>query len=282
MEPFIASEALSAGQVTRYELVADHRRVLPDVHVAGVTALSLEERITAAWLWSRRRGVVTGLAASALHGAKWVNPNTPIELNHPHNKAPDGVIARRDTLLDHEIVQFRGMSVTSIGRTAFDLARRGSRLKALQALDSLACATHFTSDDVLTVYEAHRRVRGRRRVPGLLDLVDPGAQSPRETWLRLLLIDAGFPTPQTQIPVPGPDGYPRYYLDMGWEQYMVAAEYDGEQHRTDPTQYRTDVTRSEYIDGLGWRRIRVLAGHRRADIVRRVELAGVPRRQGAR
>ncbi len=31
--------------------------------------------------------------------------------------------------------------------------------------------------------------------------MDAGAQSPKETWLRLLLIDAGFPRPQTQIPV---------------------------------------------------------------------------------
>ena len=65
------------------------------------------------------------------------------------------------------------------------------------------------------------------------DLVDEGAQSPKETWLRLLLIEAGFPRPQTQIPVLAPDGYPRYYLDMGWPEFMVAVEYDGEQHRTD-------------------------------------------------
>ena len=76
--------------------------------------------------------------------------------------------------------------------------------------------------------------------------------------------------------MPGPDGYPRYYLDMGWEEFLVAVEYDGEQHRTEAHQYRGDVTPSEYIDGLGWRRIRVLAGHRREDVVRRVERAGVP------
>ena len=58
---------------------------------------------------------------------------------------------------------------------------------------------------------------------------------------------------------------------------MVAVEYDGEQHRTDSLQYRNDVLRSEYIDGLGWRRIRVLAGHRRDDSSRGLQPAGVPR-----
>ena len=58
---------------------------------------------------------------------------------------------------------------------------------------------------------------------------------------------------------------------------MVAVEYDGEQHRTDVEQYRGDVIRAEYLDGVGWRRIRVLAGHRREDIIRRVAALGVPR-----
>lgn len=273
---FIASEALAAGEVSRYDLAAAHRRLLPDVHAPKQSPLSLDDRIAAAWLWSRRRGVITGLAASALHGAQWIRPDAPIELNHDHNKSPRGVIARRDTLLADEIVHLGGMAVTSVERTAFDLARRGPRGTALEHLDALARATHFRVDDVLAVVESHRRVRGRRRVPGLLDLVDPGAQSPRETWLRLLLVDAEFPRPETQIPVLSPNGYPRYFLDMGWREFMVAAEYDGEQHRTDPAQYRSDVTRAEYIDSLGWRRIRVLAGHRRDDIVRRVARVGVP------
>lgn len=277
MEPFVASEALTAGTLSRYELAAFHRRLLPNVHVSGREPLSLEERIGAAWLWSRRNGVVTGLAASALHGARWIDPAVPIELNHPHNKSPAGVITRRDTILVNEIVRLRGMSVTSVARTAFDLARRGPRAKAVERLDALARATGFATQDVLAVFDAHPRVRGRRRVPEVLDLVDAGAQSPKETWLRLLLIEAGFPRPQTQIPVNAPDGYPRYFLDLGWREFMVAVEYDGEQHRTDPRQYRDDVLRSEYIDSIGWRRVRVLAGHRREDIVARVARAGVPR-----
>lgn len=278
MRVFIASEALAAGHVSRYQLVADHRRLWPDVYAPRRTPLTLDDRIAGAWLWSRRRGVVSGLAASALHGSRWVDPNIPVELNHAQNRSPVGIATRRDTLLAGETIQLLGLPVTTIERTAFDLARRGSPGVAVERLDALARATNFELGDVLAVAAAHPRVRGRQRVPGLLDLVDAGAQSPKETWLRLLLIRAGFPRPRTQIPVLGPDGYPRYFLDMGWEEFMVAAEYDGEQHRTDPEQYRGDVVRSEYIDGLGWRRIRVLAGHRGDDIVRRVAEAGVPLR----
>jgi very-short-patch-repair endonuclease len=72
-------------------------------------------------------------------------------------------------------------------------------------------------------------------------------------------------------------GYPRYYLDMGWPDIKVAVEYDGEQHRVDPHQFKKDVARLEYIQSLGWIDIRVLAGDRRADIVRRVQRAWVSR-----
>lgn len=277
VQVFRAGEALAVGEVSRWGLAAHHRRLLPGVWTPRGCTPSLEDRIGAAWLWSERQGIVYGLAASAMHGARWVADDIPIELNVARHKSPAGVVVRRDTLLGDEVTSLGGFPVTSVARTAFDLARRGPRGVALERLDALARATQFAAADVLAVYDAHPKVRGRRRIPGLLRFVDAGAQSPKETWLRLVLIEAGFPRPQTQIPVLTPDGYPRYYLDMGWPEFMVAVEYDGEQHRTDPAQYRSDVLRSEYIDGLGWRRIRVLAGHRREDVVARVVAAGVPR-----
>jgi len=54
---------------------------------------------------------------------------------------------------------------------------------------------------VLALTRRHKGARGVRRPTAALSLMDPGAQSPKETWLRLLLIDAGFPPPATQIPV---------------------------------------------------------------------------------
>ena len=98
------------------------------------------------------------------------------------------------------------------------------------------------------------------------------AESPKETWLRLLLIRAGYPRPHTQIPLLGPDGYPLYRLDMGWEDKLIAVEYDGDDHR-EKCRWRKDVIRSEYIAHLRWKHIRVVAGEREADILRRVQRA---------
>ena len=64
-----------------------------------------------------------------------------------------------------------------------------------------------------------------------------------------------------------------FYLDMGWSEFMVAVEYDGDQHRTDRWQYVKDVRRLEILQRLGWVVIRVIAEDHPADIVRRVRQA---------
>lgn len=268
---FIGSEALAAGGVNRYQLANTHQRVFPDVY-APRGDLTLLDRTTAAWLWSGRQATVTGRAAAALHGAKWVDADIPIELNFANNRSPRGVVTRRETLLGQEVTSRGGLPVTTIARTAFDLARRGTRRSGIADLDALADATRFPIGDVLTLADAHPHLRGVRRLPSMLEAVDAGAQSPRETYLRLDLIDAGLPRPQTQIPVARPNGR-WYYLDMGWPEIRVAVEYDGEHHRTSRTAYTIDVERQDYLIAIGWIVVRVLADHWRTDVISRVQRA---------
>jgi very-short-patch-repair endonuclease len=275
--PFVGSEALASGSLTRHELRTHHRRILPDVYIEKRATLTVEERTTAAWLWSKREGIVMGLAASAMLGSKWVDADSAIELNWTNHRPPAGVLTRDETILHDELVHHGAMSATNAERTAFDLARRAPLSQAVARLDALARATHFKVDDVRVLGERHPRVRGRRQVDLALDLVDAGAESPQETRLRLMLIDDGFPRPQTQIPVLGPNGYPRYYLDMGWEDLKVAVEYDGRHHTERPV-YTNDIVRLEYVNSLGWIVIRVVAEHRRVQIVQRVRRAYESRR----
>ncbi|SPM27692.1 hypothetical protein BN971_03698 [Mycobacterium terramassiliense] len=64
---------------------------------------------------------------------------------------------------------------------------------------------------------------------------------------------------------------------MGWEKYKVAAEYDGDQHRTDRRQYARDQWRIRRLEALGWIVIRVIAEDTPADVVRRVRDALIGR-----
>lgn len=179
-------------------------------------------------------------------------------------------MSRRDTVLDNEIQLIAGVQVTTPERTAYDIGRRGAIRSAVVRLDALAQATGVKVDDALRVANDHPRSPGLRRLESALELVDAGAQSPRESYLRLLLIDAGLPRPQTQIPVVGVDGMPVAYLDLGWEDCMVAVEYDGDHHQTDRRQYLKDIRRLETLEQLGWTIVRVVAEDRPAAIVCRV------------
>lgn len=266
-EPFIGSRALADGVITRHQLRTQYRAVFPNVYLpTGVQPL-LMQRTVAAWLWSRRQGTIAGAAAAALHGARWIPDDVLIELVHSNARAPRGVLTRRERLLDGEVQTIGGRLVTTPERTAFDIGRRGAVRSAVARLDSLARATGFKIDEVLAIVECHRGSPGLRWLETALELVDAGAQSPRESYLRLLLIDAGFPRPQTQIPVLGADGIPIAHLDLGWPELMVAVEYDGDQHRSDRRQFVKDIERLEKLERMGWIIVRVVAENHPAAIV---------------
>jgi hypothetical protein len=269
---FIGSEAVASGQLTEHELRRWYQSVYRDVYTARSVDPSLHDRTWAAWLWSKRRAVVSGLAAAALHGSQWVDADEPIELIARSARQHEGLIVRNDTLASDEFTKVAGLPVTTPVRTAFDLGRRLPADEAITRLDALKWATFFSVDDVTRLAQRHPGARGLRQLREVLPLVDGGAASPKETWLRMLLINNGFPPPTTQIPVM--DGWrPLAVLDMGWEDLMIAAEYDGDHHRTIRAQYVKDRRRIRRLEQLGWIVIQVIAEDRPDDIVRRVREA---------
>src|SRR5271166_2781072 len=272
-EPFIGSEAVAAGVASHSQLRHRYTRVFRDVYVGAGTELTPSLRARAALLWSRRRGVIAGFSAAALHGSKWVDAGRPVEIIHDNRHPTPGLQIWGDRLTDDEIEMIGGVPVTSPARTALDLACWYPLTTAVSALDALARATEFKPADVELLSVRYRGRRGLERARLSLSLVDAGAQSPKETWLRLVLAQGGLPRPQTQIPVYDDFGDVIAYLDMGWDDIKVADEYDGEQHRTDRGQYTWDVRRLELVERRGWILVRVVAGDRRAEILRRVHAA---------
>jgi very-short-patch-repair endonuclease len=272
-EPFVGSEAIAGGLLTRSQLVTRHTRVFRDVYVIPDVQVTAAVRAKAGWLWAKRRGVVAGLSAAASHGSRWVDDTTAAELIHENRHRLPGLRIRGDRLEDDEITIVNGVPVTSPARTALDLGCWYPTMNAVGAIDALARATEIKAADVELLAQRYPGRRGITRARRAVTLFDPGAQSPKETWLRLTLVRAGLPRPRTQIPVLDEFGNAFAYLDMGWEDVRVAAEYDGEQHRSDHSQYNWDIKRMERLQHEGWIVIRVVAGDRPADIIRRVKTA---------
>lgn len=275
-EVFLGGEAVAAGRVTRHDLRRWYTTVYRGVYVPRGTELSLRDRAGAAWLATGRRGVIAGVAASALHHAQWVDPTHPIELVGVKCRPQPGLVPRLESVGDDEVTRALGLPVTTRVRTAFDLGRHQNRPQALARLDALMWTQRFSLDDVLALGDRHPRARGIRQLRELLPLVDGGAASPRESHIRLWLLDAGMPRPETQIPVyRGRRAVA--FLDMGWEDVKVAVEYDGDHHRKDRAQYVKDMARLRMLEALGWIVIRVIAEDRPAEWLARVEAALISR-----
>ncbi len=200
-EPFIRSEAVAAGILTKTQLATRHHRLFPSVYVTRGVEVDAELRAKAAWLWSGRRGVVGGFAAAALHGSQWIGATHVIELIHDNRRTPPGIHTYRDRIDEDEIEVVAGVRVTSAARTVLDFGCWYPTMTAVAGIDALARAIDLTAADIELLADRHAGRKGIIRARLALDLFDAGAQSPKESWLRVVLVQAGLPRPQTQIPV---------------------------------------------------------------------------------
>jgi hypothetical protein len=103
-------------------------------------------------------------------------------------------------------------------------------------------------------HEAARffRRRGVVQLRRLIPLADPRSESPRESWTRLEIIDAGLPCPQPQYWIEI-DGVPTYRLDLAYPRSRVAVEYDGDEfHQRTEEQKRRDAERRAWLGQRGW------------------------------
>jgi very-short-patch-repair endonuclease len=146
------------------------------------------------------------------------------------------------------------MGVTTRLRAGYDLARLApSLVEAVVAVDALATADRrapggaFEPADVLRLRNRYLGARGSRRVPEVVALADPLAQSPMEMRTRLALVLHGLPPPVSQFEVGGAGHC--HYLDLAYPRYKVAIEYDGGGHRT-PQQTRRDLERQHCLSLL--------------------------------
>lgn len=250
----MGSAAIASGTLTRHELRTAYRRVYRNVYLPVGVELTARLRAEAAFLWSGGAGVVCGVSAAALHGNPWISADRSAELVRDWRTAPKGIVLHADKLCADELMVMDGIDVTTQARTVFDIARRVHTPRAVELVDVLLrdCST----SDVIDLVSRHKGARGIRRLTNVLSLADPGAESVQETRLRMCLVGAGLPRPETQIELRGPDGR-TIRLDMGWREQRVAAEFDGAQHWGDSVQHRRDIERQEVIASMGWRLVRV-------------------------
>lgn len=275
-EPFIGSEAIAAGTLTRHELRSRFTAVHRDVYVARGTKPTAVLRAKACWLRSRRRGVLAGYSAAALHGARWIDPRLPAYIIDCNHRPARGIIAWGDAIDEDEICQIGDMRLTNPARTAVDLACKFPEDTAVAAIDALARAARLKVSDIEAAAERHSGRKGIKQARATIALVDPGAESPQETWLRLLVIRAGYPRPETQYPVCNEYGAVIGEVDLAWPDLKIALEYEG-RHHTDPDILRKDIARVDQMIENRWIVVRVTCRDGEANVLGRIAKAWASR-----
>lgn len=256
--PFVGTESVAAGQLTRRTLASRNRLIYRNVYLPPGEELTPATRAVAAWLWSGRKATVAGLSAAALHGTEWIDVDEPAELTRTSATAND-IVVHRERLRDDEMCVIRGIPTTTPARTAFDLSRRDSLPTALVHVDALANATGLTRAEMSSIVAHHSGARGIVQGRKVIDWMDGGAESPQETRTRLLLLESEMRRPTTQIEVYDDYGHAFARIDMGWPDLLVGVEYDGKQHWTDAWRRSRDIDRYAELSKRGWRIIRVSA-----------------------
>lgn len=263
--PFTVAQAAAVGigrealsQLHRRGLV---RRVFRGVYVDAVADDTLLTRAQALALVVPETAVVTDECAAWSRGVDLlargdqvvpppVSVAQPLERTRVRKEGTDG---RRRLLLPRDVESAHGIRRTTTLRTALDLARTRSRARGLAALDALLRTGDFTHEELLVELDRFRGFRGVVRARALAPLADPGAESPAESVMRLLWLDAGLPAPTTQVPVRTPFGIVLHRLDLGLPELRYAVEYDGVEWHSSPAQRVHDRRRRTWLrEHEGW------------------------------
>jgi hypothetical protein len=259
---FRGTAAIAAGLVTPAMLRGPRFvRLFPDTYVRnGTDPPDLGLRSRAAAVYVAGRGVLSGYSAAEVLDASCAPRDAPAEVTVPGGgqSGRPGLLVHRDALGPDEVCQVGGAAVTTSRRTAYDLVRwlaPENLVEAVVALDALARVGRFRPDEVLRLAQRYPRARGRRALPGAVDLADARAGSPMETRLRLILVLRGLPRPEAQYAVLDNRRRQAVWLDLAYPEQRIGIEYEGADH-TRPERVLRDAGRYTWLVDEGWRMYR--------------------------
>ena len=220
-----------SGALTRRELV----RLIPGAWVpaadlpTGPDALEKHHRLRAlsvATSAPAESHPLSHVSAAAIHGLPTLHPDLGLVHVTTGRTSGGSIRAHRHLhaapLEPDEVVEVDDIRVTSIERTAVDVATMGTFDQALVIFD--AALREDADQTVMADILAGRRRRSARNARRALPFADRAAESVGESWSRAQMIDAGLPIPtlQREFVIDGQ----KYRSDFDWEELLVG-EFDG-------------------------------------------------------
>ncbi len=275
-----ARERLTEWEVRRLVAAGRWRRtrwrgVLADAELPG----SLGVQVRAAALVVGPDLVACHSTAAALWRFDVLGGDTVHFLGPPSvaNRSRPGIRVHPSVLGTDDAVLIDGVWCTPPARTACDVVRSSAPIDGLATLDAALGTRECTRAELAAEVERQRGLREVIRLRRLVPHANGRAESPMESRMRWRFIDGGLPAPDVQVRVLG-DGR-SWYLDTGWREQRVAAEFDGHEAHMTPEQLRDDRRRHNWLTEHRWTLLHVTAAdvyrdHRRmvAEVARALRL----------
>jgi hypothetical protein len=232
----------------------------PGVVIPKDRVLDPLTRASAALLFAGKDAVLSDRTAAALYGCP-AAATPEVHLTLPYSRwvrRRPGLVIHHDRFADEDVGELHGLTIFAFDFVIAELLCTASRRLALACTDqALAAAGPALVDQVASRLERRDDRRGTRRAAALLELATGKADSPPESWLLLMVVDAGFPVPQAQHEVRDLTGRLVYVLDLAWPELRIALEYDGFEAHED--RVVADALRDARLTDRGWTVIRVRA-----------------------
>jgi len=207
--------------------------------------------------------VVSHTSAAAVHGL----PLQAAWLTRVRVTRPDGAHGRRRgvlhltnaTLAAVDVTEVDGVRVTSLARTAADLARDLPLEWGVICCDRALALGLSRADLADAVARGHHR-RGNARAGRCAEFADGRSESPAESLSRVQLDRFGLPAPRLQYEIVDRDGGFVARGDFAWPDRMVVGECDGKAkygallapHETPADAVMREKRREERIRQAGW------------------------------
>ncbi len=257
---FIGSHAIAEGLLTHNQLrTRSYHRLVQDVYADPALPLDHRLRSRGVALLLPTGALVGGHSAAAWYGAPFAGSADPVTVVCPEQtrwSGPRGVRVHRTVLGPRDLTVRDDVPVTTALRTAWDVMTLEPLTTAVAVLDAMVGTRHLTLPGLVSLVEHGSGRWGVSRVRRAVPLVDPRAESPQESRLRVCLVLAGLqPVPQYEVVHHG-----RFIarVDLAFPDARVAIEYEGAHHFTEG-QIARDDERLERLRAAGWRVVRVSA-----------------------
>lgn len=264
--PMSRRDLVAAGHVSDVELTAQLRNGSATAVFRGVVmaaaAPSVAIRFRAA-LASQGPDAMLCSPSSAVQLSipwlpeQWSEPGAPVHVavtREATRRHRPGLRIHHMRLAEEDVVTVDGIRTVAVARTLADLARdpRQPRCRIVQLVDGALRLGLVTAVELVEATDRLVAMRGVRRTRELFAQARCGVDSPKETELRLALIDGGVPALDTDIRIHDDDGELLARGDLGDRGCLLWGEYDGYETHVERSVFAGDRVRDRWLERRGW------------------------------